>query len=1212
MRRWIALCALGLLGCGSTARQAKRAAQIERAPSLFFVLARAQVEPVKMPCGSSELDLRVDAWAAASRDLTGAFRTQDRARIDDRVEALSAARAEWWIADEEFFKVTRCGPGQPDLKQTPGCRHASAFNHGLIEIADTTKSYLLALEAYSDALEKSPDTPIAEPPSPDYGRIADRFARLIDSQHRDAAAYLAGWAHGEAMRPEQARAAFAQVSSESPHAAEAALRIGLIDADAGRHAAAIDAFDRAIALDAEDKYRRIARYVRARSQYVVGDIEPAVTTLVALAAEEQTGAESARTAAFLLAVPWDTAPADVARVERLVPGETQADARVIRRTLEELLARDRFATARAIGDSARTRFAGSAALPGILRAWYRALEATDPAAAAHARARVLDALTPAWMAAHEQDVAALEAANRLIDDALEAAAAASPALAVESLRTRLDRLAIADPALRLRLAAALAPTAPALSVVEYDRAVSEGALRTAALVAAAQAAFKRIAPDDPGLAEAQVAHARLAPVTGHPAQRGATLMKLRRFVEAEAVFADFAAADPSSAHAPAALFNAAAVAEMDDRPGAARVHYERLVSRYPKSQEAERAVFVLALLSERALDYRGALRAFETYLQRYRHGEHVEDAAVNVVMLRSALGRHRAAADAALAYARRFPDAEARPQFERMAVRALGRAGKPERQRALLDELTRTRRPTDERVELDRVRARLAQPAAAHAIWARIARQAEALPDRMGRRAHLLGEAWFMLIEPDYQAWASRTPQWAGGSRALATAVKKELSAAKGLVNRYRAVIASRSPPWSVAAIYRTGRVYERFAVRLKAAPPLAGLSGEALDAYRRAVQSQAQPLMAQARQAFRLAVDKAAELGLQTEWTARARAGACRLGDCRPESRPMAVPVAQTAPLFGTIAGRLPTDAGKAAEAALRSALATAARGDLDAARAELARLLARHPALVEPRLSLGVLAEWTGASAADALATARRTPRGAADVAWIEALARLRGGEGPPPTDPDARLRIALGAPTDDVRSAIRQRAIDAPTNPRARSNQLLALLQVHPQLSRILDREDWSAAELDLLSEAVLRSAPPDDTAIVQHRARRWLKRALELPGGAPAAAYARLAWLALAAGQASDAVRLNREALRRRPGWTVATVNLGIAQWQNGDPAAARATLQGVDHPMASLNLGLVHLAEGNLPAARTWLKAYRDAVGEAVDPAFETWWTAARR
>lgn len=1213
---WIGCVTWALLGCGGAARQAKRAEQMRRAPGPVLVLTRARVEPVDMPCGGTGPNAAVRAWRETSRAVVAAGKTKDPLQIHAAMRNEAAARAALGLAFAEFQAAeidVQVGPdGHPPefllARRRPACRHAFDFNRRLLGLARAEQAFVDALEAYQVS-PKAGNPPAEEPAAPDYIGLAKSLQDLMTTAHADQAAYLTGWAYTEAGRPIEARAAFNQIGDDSPRAAEVALRIGLIDAEAGAHELAIAAFDRALRLDRDAKFSPYARYFRARSRYVLGEIEPAVRDFIALASSEHLGPDSARTGAFMLAAPWDGAPSDAARIARFLPGDSATDARIMRRTLESLLARDRFALVRSLGESARTRFTKDAALPGILRAWIASLQRLDPSAALQAQASITTWLSEPWLTA-QTDPAALRAATTLIDESLTAASQADQApVAVEALRSRIARRIAPMPALHRALAERLAPTDPLGAVLAWGAALDEGAEADPALRAGLSAAFSRVSESDPRHAEAQAVHARIAPPPGHPLQHGTWLARHARHAEAMALWVAQADADPQGEYAPQMLFNAAVSAERIGRLGTARRLYGRIVADHPASALAAPSLIHLGALAERLLDFDAALATYRQYSARYPDGEHARDAAVNTVLLLRALGRRRAAAEAAERLARRFQGDPEAPRFLLLAADAYQAVGEPERARAALSALLRGRPAVDVRLDALARRARLEPVAAAATTWTQVARLAERAPRDLPGRADLLAEAQFNGIEPDLRRWRLRMTQWPKGSmRAL---VRAEHAATTALIGRYTRVVSLRSARWSLASLYRMGEIHAGFAAWLRRAPVPPGTEAGALPAWRRALGQQAQPIRQKAIEAWRLLVRRSAELGLDDVWVERARAGLCRLATCPLEGRLAPIPSALTAPLPARIEGAVATPAAQAAQAALTAAIEQAAAGDEATASATLDRAAARFPQLAEAHLARAILAERAGADPRPALAAARATGRRAGLAAWIEGLAALRAGRPPGAgTDRDVQVRAALQTPSTTHLEATRARFLAAPADPQARLNQLRAVLWQRPTLADpLVARAEEGAEVLDLLAEATLQITPrPAGARLAQ--AALLLERAVKAPGGAPAATWARLGAVRMRLGRVEQARAAFDAALRRRPGWLPARLGRAVCQGLAGDPVAADAALAGIDHPIARLNRGLIALAADQRAAARAHLAAYRAALGDAVDPAFERWWRAA--
>ena len=92
----------------------------------------------------------------------------------------------------------------------------------------------------------------------------------------------------------------------------------------------------------------------------------------------------------------------------------------------------------------------------------------------------------------------------------------------------------------------------------------------------------------------------------------------------------------------------------------------------------------------------------------------------------------------------------------------------------------------------------------------------------------------------------------------------------KDLRRRYEDVLQYKYPSWNIAALYRRGHIFQLFAESLYEAPVPKSLSAEEEDVYRTTLEDIALPIEDEAVKNYEVAVQKARELKIVTEWTKR------------------------------------------------------------------------------------------------------------------------------------------------------------------------------------------------------------------------------------------------------------------------------------------------------------------------------------------------------
>ena len=141
-----------------------------------------------------------------------------------------------------------------------------------------------------------------------------------------------------------------------------------------------------------------------------------------------------------------------------------------------------------------------------------------------------------------------------------------------------------------------------------------------------------------------------------------------------------------------------------------------------------------------------------------------------------------------------------------------------------------------------------------------------------------LAEAVFWLGDDDFQAFMAAhlevKPLTGGSKRRRQKALKLNREAERALMGRvapllshYDAVIDHDSPGWTVAALYRVGRIHQRLAQVLVAAPNPYPTADERSAAHRASIERRATELRGAALKAFERAYAEATAHRVANEW---------------------------------------------------------------------------------------------------------------------------------------------------------------------------------------------------------------------------------------------------------------------------------------------------------------------------------------------------------
>lgn len=276
-----------------------------------------------------------------------------------------------------------------------------------------------------------------------------------------------------------------------------------------------------------------------------------------------------------------------------------------------------------------------------------------------------------------------------------------------------------------------------------------------------------------------------------------------------------------------ALNNAALCREKAHRFDSALRLYERIYREYPDSDLADLSLFRVAYNAENSYDFDKAVEHYRLLVEKYPDSTRREAALNNLAVLLEALQRYDESARQFMRFAQLFPKSEIAPRNLYRAALVYQKMGNCRRQNQALDDfIDRFSRDENQGPLIVQAHKSIGD------CWqklgnARNARQAyEAATREYVRRgldasspqaSEAAGEARFLLAEAEFAKWDAMTIT--GRSKALERSFMAKLKAARSLQESYVDVLRFKSAAWILAASYKRGYVYERFAVSLVESP---------------------------------------------------------------------------------------------------------------------------------------------------------------------------------------------------------------------------------------------------------------------------------------------------------------------------------------------------------------------------------------------------------
>ena len=329
------------------------------------------------------------------------------------------------------------------------------------------------------------------------------------------------------------------------------------------------------------------------------------------------------------------------------------------------------------------------------------------------------------------------------------------------------------------------------------------------------------------------------------------------------------------------MMNAGVMYEKAKKPERAAEIYLGLADQYPQSELADRAAFSAGTVYERVAYFDRAAEAYERVVQKFPKSDKSADALYNAGVLRQALGQNDRAIVHYQTYAKRHRDRKDAPDVAFRIGEVYEEAGDNAKAEAAFRAYTRGYHDGRRAIE-------------AHVRAARTAfRQGE-----LRQAATELDDAlklWKKAAGGEKDAmrpWAAEARYWQGElifrdyekvkldvkPRDLAKTLKKKGALLDRAQQVYLDVVEYGDLKWATAALYRVGQIYDGFAESLVSAPTPAGMSEADAAAYREGLDSYVIEIQDKALQLFSTGYQKAIQMQVYDEYTAKMREALGRL----------------------------------------------------------------------------------------------------------------------------------------------------------------------------------------------------------------------------------------------------------------------------------------------------------------------------------------------
>jgi TolA-binding protein len=353
---------------------------------------------------------------------------------------------------------------------------------------------------------------------------------------------------------------------------------------------------------------------------------------------------------------------------------------------------------------------------------------------------------------------------------------------------------------------------------------------------------------------------------------------------AEAANAYLRAAEefPRDERAAKAVYNAGVARQRGGDMAGAAAAYDILIDRYPGSEEGALGTWAAAQMYESIAQFSEAAKYYEAYGEHFPRGPKASDAMYNAVLLRVTAGDYDEAVRDGNAFLRRFPRHEAADDVSFFVGRAHEGAEDWRDAATTYRQFIRRARNADRKIE---AQTRLAQVLQRAGDSRGAARALEDAVQGARRSRGSLHDGLYYAAQARYLQGEGVLSEYeairiAGDIGGLRQRLERKSQLLQRAALIYADVVEFGVPEWVTAALYQIGRSYELFAEAMREFEVPEGLSEEEEQAYRDQLAMFIVPMEDRALEAYEGGYQKAIELRIFNEWTARLREALTRLND--------------------------------------------------------------------------------------------------------------------------------------------------------------------------------------------------------------------------------------------------------------------------------------------------------------------------------------------
>jgi len=341
--------------------------------------------------------------------------------------------------------------------------------------------------------------------------------------------------------------------------------------------------------------------------------------------------------------------------------------------------------------------------------------------------------------------------------------------------------------------------------------------------------------------------------------------------------------NPDHEFADKALFNAAIAYEKVKRFDTASRVYDRIYEKYPASDLAPRALFRVGINAEKGFDFDSAVAAYQRLSRRYPDSTNRADAMYNMAVVQENMQDYEAAARTYRRYATEFPGRDDAGEVYFRAALVFEKMNDWPRMVDTLESFVRAYRSDPEQRERIVLAHRKIGDAekARENMRAAQAAYAQCLREFRRRRLSVRSTAGADAAKCAFERAEAKFSDYdaieiSGTGRRQVRALQRKAKAQREVERAYRDVFDYKRVETTLAASYRIGHSYERFAEALFTAPiPEEFRDNEDLAMeYKMQLEERAAVLERKAEAAYRKAYREAKKTRVTNQWTRRTLEG--------------------------------------------------------------------------------------------------------------------------------------------------------------------------------------------------------------------------------------------------------------------------------------------------------------------------------------------------